>query len=701
LIDKFFKRDPESEHRSAKPPKNRPFVELPPENGRTNETLLLAQAHRVFDRYNSSKIQFLYEELPPRKKIVFNLVPLLLHLQSDELLCCGDACRMSPHGVFGYEFNQDTAQHFTEAFPGQSLPAIRTVSSYDVTLPIKTVCLIGSLGSVAQNTKSDFDYWTGYEAESFSRESFLYFREKLRGIEKWADEFAGAEVHFFPMDLKKIRVDDFGEATGESSGSAQGKLLKEEFYRTMTLIAGQAPLWWVMPPGVSDEEYARLATLVDDSNRVDSTRLVDMGNVHEISLGEFYGAAIWQINKTMGSPFKSVLKMALLEEYMLNHGSTGLLCNEMKQRLLSNEHEAQLLDPYVLMFDRAGAYLADRNRLEDLELLRASLYLKSGVSLSLSDYRRTDLHRKKRVMVNLVRQWGWNHKVVSHLNDYHNWSFRESQKFSQAINGFIVRTYKQISAQLNQQKDQVDLHISKRDLTVLGRKLFIFYSRRTNKVESNKNVIEEPPALNGVTLQPHISRDDQRIWAAYRALLSREAVAGGAGASTLIKHGVYLDEILIWLVTNQLYADKTSINLNAGDGRLVTYATVPDLQKLLRQLQGFFPPVKYSEIDEGELLEKPRLTRMFLTVNLEEPENTTQIVKTGMCYQNNWGEVFFKGYEQSEEGLIVARNFVRKHFAYDPLGALANFKIFLPDRHFTKQLGPRINKFFGIKVYNP
>ena len=434
--------------------------------------MLLAQAHRVFDRYNASKIQFLYEELPPRKKIVFDLVPLLLHLQADELLGCSDACRMSPHGVFGYEFNEDTAQHFAEAFPGERLPPIRTVSSYDVTLPIKTVCLIGSLGSVAQNHKSDFDYWTGYEADSFSRESFLYFREKLRGIEKWADDFAGAEVHFFPMDLNKIRVDDFGEATGESSGSAQGKLLKEEFYRTMTLIAGQAPIWWVMPAGVSDEEYARLAALVENSNRVDSTRLVDMGNVHEISLGEFYGAAIWQINKTMGSPFKSVLKMALLEEYMLNHGSRGLLCNEMKQRLLSNKDEAQLLDPYVLMFDRAGAYLAENNRLDDLELLRSSLYLKAGVKLGLPDYRRTDLPRKKRVMVNLVRQWGWNHKAVSRLNDYHNWSFKESQKFSQAINGFIVRTYKQISAELNQQKDQVDLHISKRDLTVLGRKLF-------------------------------------------------------------------------------------------------------------------------------------------------------------------------------------------------------------------------------------
>ena len=218
-------------------------------------------------------------------------------------------------------------------------------------------------------------------------------------------------------------------------------------------------------------------------------------------------------------------------------------------------------------------------------------------------------------------------------------------------------------------------------------------------MESIKNVIEEPPALDGVTLQPHLGRDGHKIWAAYRALLSRDTVAGGAGASHLVKHGDYLTEILIWLVTNQLYAANTSINLNNGEGPMATYATVPDLQNLLRQMKSFFPPVKYSEIDENELLEKPRLARMFLVVNLEEPEGTTQIVKTGVCYRNNWGEVFFKGYEKSEEGLFVARNFIRKHFAYDPLGALANFKIFLPNRHFAKQLGPRINKFFGIKAY--
>ncbi|MFH1091090.1 MAG: class I adenylate cyclase, partial [Pseudomonadota bacterium] len=508
------------------------------------------------------------------------------------------------------------------------------------------------------------------------------------------DRFAGAEVHFFPMELKNIRADDFGVVSGESSGTALGKLLKEEFYRSLTLIAGQTPLWWVMPPGVDDDNYARLAELAYRSGRLDSVNMVDMGNMHGISLGEFYGAAVWQINKTMGSPFKSILKMALLEEYMFNHGSKGLLCTELKQRLVSNEAETDILDPYILMFDRASAYLSEQNRQEDLDLLRRSLYLKSGANLVLADYRRTELPRKTRVMVRLVRQWGWNHKLVEQLNHYHNWSFEEALQFSRETNNFIVRAYKNVSAQLNKQKEQVGLTISQRDLTVLGRKLFIFYSKRTNKVDSTKNVIEAPPSLAVLTLHPRLNREGRKLWEAYPALLSRGAVMTAVD----LKGTTHLTELLIWLVNNQLYSPDTSINLNPGPRKLNINCTVPDIQKLLKVMKIFFPPYKHSEVDEEELLKKPVINKMLLVINLDEPDKTTGISTVDTCYQNNWGEVFFKGYDNSQEGLSIGRNLVRKRYAYDPLAAMANFKVFLPDRLFKKTLTPRLDKHFGFKV---
>ncbi|MFH1137936.1 MAG: class I adenylate cyclase [Pseudomonadota bacterium] len=695
FVNKLFRR--------KKDDRNTKTVIIPePNPARLNaeaEQAAAAHALRVFDQYNANKAAFLYEMLPQKKKAIFDLVPLFIHFSGAEILRCTDACELSPHGVYGYEPREETLRSFSEAFPGEKPPRLQRRAGFDPNLPIKSICLIGSLGSIAQGPKSDFDYWICYEGRVFSRESFMYFREKLREIEQWAMDFAGAEVHFFPLDIQDVRRDNFGPATGESSGSAQGKLLKEEFYRTMTLVAGQVPLWWVMPPGVNDGEYLRLAEIIGGSGRVDYSRLVDMGNIRSISLGEFYGAAIWQINKTMGSPFKSILKMAMLEEYMLNHGRRGLLCTELKTRLLANEAEAIHLDPYVLLFDRAGTYLAEQNRLEDLDLLRRSLYMKSGANLTLADYRKKELPRKKRVMVNLVREWGWNHQRIDQLNNFQNWTFRESQEFSQETHDFIIRTYKTISSELSKQSEQVGLIISQRDLTVLGRKLFVYYSKRTNKVESTLNVIEAPPALNGLTLQPLLDSQGERVWRAFRVLLSWSAVQADENTRSALFSSPDLAQILIWLVNNQLYDSRTSINLNLGDGRLGSPCTLPELQKLLKEMKAFFPPDAYKDVPEDELLKKPRTVKMMAVINLEEPDNCRKIVQTGICLQNNWGEIFYKGYgDHSQEGLLVARNFVRKYFSFDPLGALDNFKAFLPERQFRKILGPSLDKFFGFKV---
>ncbi|MEW5724342.1 MAG: class I adenylate cyclase [Thermodesulfobacteriota bacterium] len=702
LLKKLFTRGASQDKKEKASKNGRPRLPAPEapseaEGQGAADEVALVHANLVFERYNAEKRAFLRDQLTPKKKVVFDLIPLLLHMDGVGLLEADDACQMSPHGVFIYEMGPETEASFKEAFPGRKFPAFRPRASYDPTLPIKSISLIGSLGSVAQNPKSDFDYWVCFEEEAFSRESLVYFQEKLRQIELWADKFAGAEIHFFPLNMDNIRADDFGVVTHESSGTALGKLLKEEFYRTLTMVAGQSPLWWVMPPGVTDEDYARLAEIVSRSNRLDGSKLTDMGNVRRIALGEFYGAAIWQINKTMGSPFKSILKMALLEEYIFNHGEKGLLCTELKQRLLANEEEVHLLDPYILMFERASAYLTQQERLDDLDLLRQSLYMKSGVKLALSDYRRTDLPRKKQVMVDLVRQWGWNHKQVEKLNTFHNWTFKESQKFSDETNAFIVRTFKNVAAEVRREKG-VDLAISQRDLTVLGRKLYIFYQPRTNKVDSMRRVIEAPPALEGLTLQPHLDRAGRKIWAAFRALLSRETVLSGAGASVLLRTFPDLAHLLLWLVNNQLYDAGTTINLNSGTGTLETHCTVPDIQSLLKGMGSFFQPYKHSEIDEEELLKKPNLVRMLLVINLEESDKCAQLATTGLCYQNNWGEVFYKAYRGSQEGIKMARDFVRKHFKYDPLGALSNFRVFMPNRHFKRDLAPRMNKYFGLKA---
>ncbi len=669
----------------------------PEGNVSPTEDKILFHNLQIFKQYNENKKDFLYSLLTNRKKIIFDLVPYLIHVQAAGLLSADDACRLSPYGVYNFEITPQVANSFEQAFPDRKMVRVHPQSRLDPNLPVKIIGLIGSLGSIAQSAKSDFDYWICVDRTAFDQNAQLYFNEKMRAIERWAAEFADAEVHCFPLSIDAIQADDFGEVDAESSGTAQGKLLKDEFYRSMTLVAGKVPLWWIMPPLITDDEYSRLKELVDRSQIINPNELVDLGNVHDISPGEFYGAVIWQIIKTMGSPFKSVLKMALLEEYLFGQDPKGLLCHELKNRLFSKAEDILLLDHYILMFDRISEYLKKAGRARDLDLLRRALYLKSEVKLSLSDYRRSDLPRKKQIMANKVRDWGWNHHFVDKLNNYQNWSFQEVQKFNQEVNRYVIKTYKNISEEQKRQPAGTDLSISARDMTVLGRKLYIYYSRRANKIDRLVSVIGDPPPLKGVTLQRQAEGRGKIKWYAYQGMLSQESILKGGGAPFILKSAPFLQEILAWLVYNCIYSPETTINLNQGPPESPNHFTVPDIQNMLKALTNFFRPFNRQNISEDTLLKAAKITKMFLTVNTQAPEWSKEVTDTSVCYLNSWGELFFKAFE-SNQGIYFARDFIRKNFAYDPFGARKNLHVFLPKREFARIVGPKLDKFFGFKV---
>jgi len=660
------------------------------------EEKTLRTAFQTFQRYNAEKIRFLYELLPERKKVVFDLVPLLLHLEGNGLLPCEDACRLSPRGIHGYEISQQTLASFAKAFPSLTPPQEEARGRLDLGRPIRSVSLIGSMGSIAQGPKSDFDYWICIDPAG-DTQAARCFEEKLRAIEVWAWDYGGAEVHGFRLPLDDIQADRFGEVNAERSGTAQGKLLKEEFYRSMTLIAGQTPCWWAMPPRIGDDEYQRYLKVIQRSEVINRHDLVDMGNVHDIAPGEFYGAAIWQINKVIGSPFKSILKLALLEEYLFAAGHEDLLCHELKERLLAREEAAALLDPYMLMFERASGFLERQDRREDLDLLRRALYLKTGVKIQLSDYRRTDHPRQKQVMVNYVRRWGWNHRRVEELNNYEQWTFQAVRDFNDEVNRYLMKTYRQISAVQKSREEKVDPNISARDLTVLGRKLYVLYARRPNKADLLLSVVDEPPALRGVTFQLRLNEDGLKQWEAYRGMHSREAVGEGEAASAQLKRSYFLTEILLWLVHNRIYGPATAVNLNQGLDNLSHHVTLPAVEDLLKALENFFPPLRLQELDEATLLKSPKVTRLFLAINVEAPDWSTEVLDSSICYANSWGELFFRGFH-SDRGVHQARRFVREHYAYDLLGVRSNFAVYLPKRTAAHLMTERLNKFFGFKV---
>nr|WP_241973786.1 class I adenylate cyclase [Yersinia enterocolitica] len=84
---------------------------------------------------------------------------------------------------------------------------------------------------------------------------------------------------------------------------------------------------------------------------------LDLGGLSTLSAEEYFGASLWQLYKSIDSPYKAVLKTVLLEAYSWEYPNSQLLAMEIKQRLHAGEIVAFGLDAYCMMLDRVTRYL--------------------------------------------------------------------------------------------------------------------------------------------------------------------------------------------------------------------------------------------------------------------------------------------------------------------------------------------------------
>ncbi|WP_241575855.1 class I adenylate cyclase, partial [Rosenbergiella nectarea] len=64
---------------------------------------------------------------------------------------------------------------------------------------------------------------------------------------------------------------------------------------------------------------------------------IDLGGLGTLSAEEYFGASLWQLYKSIDSPYKAVLKTVLLEAYSWEYPNTRLLATEIKQCLHDGE----------------------------------------------------------------------------------------------------------------------------------------------------------------------------------------------------------------------------------------------------------------------------------------------------------------------------------------------------------------------------
>ncbi|MBF0496976.1 MAG: class I adenylate cyclase, partial [Deltaproteobacteria bacterium] len=399
----------------------------------------------------------------------------------------------------------------------------------------------------------------------------------------------------------------------------------------------RVPLWWAVPAGASIEDYDKAIELLSNSTQTVQSTFIDMGRMGKVPLKEFIGAALWQINKALYSPYKSVLKMGLLEGFINTADHLELPCEELKRLVLDATNPEDFPDPYMLMVDRIIAYYSDLSLDSVVELLRECFYIKAQTKITVGDLHDPRPDFKKKIMVSCVKKWKWDLKRVDRLNSYEEWRFDRVLELGEMLHNYLRETYIRLKDHLKKTESN-EVMISDTDLAILGRRLWTFYSRSPDKVEILKNPFEDALPLESLSFYSHLDRvGNKRTWG---ILLGRvpnnyDCVADPKGL-VLRKSGSLL-EVLSWMVHNRVFDKTTSLNFIPTS----VPVSLADIQWLLSDLVSFFPQIKISDIDNRSLLNEPIISGIYVMLNFTQAEWVKKLTEVGIFYRNTWSELFF------------------------------------------------------------
>lgn len=637
---------------------------------------------KFYRAYNKIRTDHLIELMPPKKRPLFYALSFLLHINLKEFPGYVKD-ENTPYGIEKYSISTDLEIALHKLFPSHLLHDRVLRPSFPPECHIKSLLLMGSVGSVAQTSKSDFDFWVCINEEQMDSNQLELLKEKLLLIEKWAKEGYELEVHFFPTDIKKVQKNDFGKTDKESAGSAQARLLKEEFYRTYILIAGKMPFWCLTPAGISDEEYLKYKEAVKQSTNLETGLLMDLGNLNEITTEEFFGAALWQMNKAMDSPYKSVLKMAMLEGFLDPEIKSQLLCNIVKSRIhekMPEKKDCKYFDPYVVMFDHILHYYKIKKRTDIPDLLETCFYIKSGFKAKKSYKNSNNLNFKEKIILDYAESWGWDQNKLDDLNDFKEWGFKKVLSLGNEVHNFLIKTYGNLSDRLKTESKAKQM-ITDQDMTVLGRKLFSFYSQKPEKVQLMKRAFDEGLWQNDITFSADYNKQRKIVWSIYRGQLSKQSLSTPESKDKLLRQGQNIVNIVIWAIFNQMLDRKTSLSFIPSPSA----ASLADIQNLMNITLDAFPVVKISSLKNDDLLSSSKKVQMLIVLNFDSPRWMKEIETISIIYSTSWGELFCESY-QAKEG----KEKILQYLAENLLGGISdlkkNYKILVPKGQYSKKL---------------
>ncbi len=690
LLNFFKKEKSKPVQRAAQPALSEEEV------AKQEDIKLLKKNKDIFLKHNWQKLGYAYNVLPAEHQAVFNLLPFLLHTNVEGLPGHIPLDRL-PVGIYDYQYNPNDIYESIEKLY-KKLPCTKD----DIIAPLKqrrkneesaidSLSLMGSVGSISQGEKSDFDFWVCLNTDRFEGDQLSILQERLTAIEEWSMERASFECHFFITDIDGARNDQFGESDEESSGSAQAKILKEEYFRTVTFVAGKLPFWCVVPV-CNDSTYEYYMNLSKEARSFPfDKQFIDLGNTPTISFDEFLGASLWQMNKALGSPFKSVIKMALLDSYTEAESNSALLCDIVKAAIHSGDKNVRKTDPYITVFERTQRFYKSKSRDKALRLLHKCIYLKSAVKILPREMSEKELSPYKELLVAYIKRWNWRPNDVEIFNNFKEWNFKSMKMINDEVNDYLIETYKNFSDKLKEKKD-MKVKIHEKDLAILGRKLYTFYAKKPNKVECTSKFMDKNFSQEHLTFfQPDLAT--QGGWKVYLGIVPKHEILNGAVEDIMIRSGDNLVALCTWLVQNKLFNPQTQVVAISKS----SIVGIEDLRGLLMLLSNFVSPLDINSIPKSALLSKAEPKSILVVINMLAPLWAKDITDINLVVRNSWGEVFYYS-TSGNKGLKAAVEQIQKMKPQGREETLQSYRFFVANKSNRKELEEKLNRFLKSHI---
>lgn len=487
---------------------------------------------------------------------------------------------------------------------------------------------IGSVGTISQTEHSDCDIWLCIDKQSYDTHALQQLHQKVNLLKDWLDRQLKLPVYFFVSDIEDIRNCRFGQIDEESCGTMQKNLLKEELYRTMIVIAGKIPVWWICYDRENPADYPDAAKELTHEN-IEGYQFVDLGDIDSISQDEYFGAALWQLNKSLTYPLKSIMKM-LLMKMQIDSLPGELLCARFRKTILEKSASPALSDPSLYTMKALLDYYQSAAP-EKFEFIKHCFYLRFDFKM-LSKR----LGLKERLAADLMTQYKIERSTLYRLNEFTSWSFSNQVAFGEQIFRFLLDIYKEINSSPRQSS------LSAADMTIIGHKIASCLVHKADKIP----VIHKP--ISHMNLPALTFKMNGKIW----------QVCESTNPAVIITSHRDIVTCIAYLIWNGIY--------EAGQARMeynptaVTFQEIINLSIVIRET---FGDHNVSAIDFAHFLEPEHIVKMLVVVSFEGSPHQKNMNDLHALYQNHWGELFVRRFRAQENLQSFVQTVVAKQKA--------------------------------------